>query len=50
MTETQIDFTIFYSWQSDLPEAFAVGLEPYRERLEATYSRAANPFELVEFE
>jgi len=37
-------------WQSDLPEAFAVGLEPYRERLEATYSKAANPFELVEFE
>jgi len=37
-------------WQSDLPEVFAVGLEPYRERLEATYSKAANPFELVEFE
>ena len=37
-------------WQSDLPEAFAVGLEPYRERLEATYSKATNPFELVEFE
>jgi len=37
-------------WQSGLPEAFAVGLEPYRERLEATYSKATNPFELVEFE
>ncbi len=37
-------------WQSGLPEVFAAGLEPYRERLEATYSSAANPFELTAFE
>jgi hypothetical protein len=37
-------------WQTGLPENFAVGMEPYRDRLEATYSRATNPFELVEFE
>ena len=37
-------------WQDGLPEAFAVGLEPYRERLEATYSSATNPFELRELE
>jgi hypothetical protein len=37
-------------WQSGLPEVFAVALGPYRERLEATYSKAANPFELVELE
>ena len=35
-------------WQEGLPEVFAIGLEPYRERLEATYSKATNPFELVE--
>ncbi len=37
-------------WQTGLPEAFAIGLEPYRERLESTYSRAANPFELTDFD
>jgi len=37
-------------WQDGLPEAFATGLEPYRERLEATYSAATNPFELIEFD
>jgi len=37
-------------WQDGLPEAFAVGLAPYRERLEATYSSATNPFELRELE
>jgi len=37
-------------WQDGLPEAFAVGLEPYRQRLEATYSSATNPFELIEFD
>ncbi len=37
-------------WQSGLPEVFAAGLEAHRERLEATYSKAANPFELVEFQ
>ena len=29
-----------------LPEPLAAGLEPYRARLEAAYSRATNPFEL----
>jgi hypothetical protein len=37
-------------WQSGLPEAFATGLEPYRERLEASYSKATNPFELIELQ
>jgi hypothetical protein len=35
-------------WQTGLPEVFAAGMEPYRDRLEATYSRATNPFELIE--
>jgi hypothetical protein len=34
-------------WQDGLPEAFAVGLEPYRDRLEESYSPATNPFELL---
>lgn len=33
-------------WREGLPEAIRAALEPYRERLEATYSPAANPFEL----
>ena len=37
-------------WQDGLPGAFSVGLEPYRERLEATYSAATNPFELIELD
>ena len=37
-------------WEDGLPEEFAVGLEPYRERLEATYSPASNPFELLELD
>ncbi len=37
-------------WEDGLPEPFAVGLEPYRERLEATYSPATNPFELLELD
>jgi hypothetical protein len=37
-------------WQDGLPADFAVGLEPYRDRLVATYSRATNIFELVDFE
>lgn len=37
-------------WQDGLPEVFAAGLEAYRERLEATYSSAVNPFELIELE
>ena len=37
-------------WQTGLPEAFAFGLEPYRDRLESSYSKAANPFELSELE
>ena len=35
-------------WEDGLPDALAVGLEPYREGLEATYSPATNPFELLE--
>jgi len=34
-------------WQDGLPEAIAASLEPYRERLEATYHPAANEFELL---
>jgi hypothetical protein len=37
-------------WQDGLPEAVAVGLEPFRDRLESTYSRATNPFELLQFD
>jgi hypothetical protein len=37
-------------WEDGLPEEFAVGLESYRERLEATYSPATNPFELLELD
>lgn len=37
-------------WQEGLPASFAVDLEPSRERLEATYSKAANPFELAGFQ
>lgn len=33
-------------WQDGLPESIEASLLPYRERLEATYVRAANPFEL----
>jgi hypothetical protein len=39
-----------FPWEDGLPEAFAVGLDPYRERLEETYSPATNPFELLEFD
>jgi hypothetical protein len=35
-------------WEDGLPEALAVGLDPYRERLETSYSPATNPFELLE--
>jgi hypothetical protein len=37
-------------WQDGLPEALASGLEPYRSRLEESYSPAANPFELLELD
>jgi hypothetical protein len=37
-------------WQDGLPHEFAVGLEPYRDRLLANYSRATNIFELVDFQ
>ena len=33
-------------WQGTVPEAIAASLAPYRERLEAAYHPAANPFEL----
>jgi hypothetical protein len=38
------------AWEDGLPNAFAVGLEPYRDRLEATYSPATNQFELLELD
>jgi len=34
-------------WQEGLPAPIAASLEPYRERLEATYSPAVNQFELA---
>jgi hypothetical protein len=37
-------------WEDGLPEVLAAGLEEYRERLEANYSRATNTFELIEFD
>lgn len=37
-------------WEDGLPEEFAVDLELYRDRLEATYSPATNPFELLELD
>ncbi len=37
-------------WEDGLPEEFAVNLESYRVRLEATYSPATNPFELLELD
>jgi hypothetical protein len=37
-------------WENGLPEAFAVGLDPYRDRLETSYSPATNPFELLELD
>ncbi len=33
-------------WEDGLPEAITASIEPYRERLEAYYIAAANPFEL----
>jgi hypothetical protein len=37
-------------WEDGLPEALAMGLDPYRERLEASYSPATNSFELLELD
>jgi hypothetical protein len=37
-------------WAEGLPEAFVVGLDPYRDRLEASYSPATNPFELLQLD
>ncbi len=37
-------------WEGGLPEAFAPGLDPYRDRLEESYSPATNPFELLELD
>jgi hypothetical protein len=34
------------AWQDGLPEAIAASLEPFREELEAAYSRTTNPAEL----
>ena len=35
-------------WADGLPKAIAASLEPYRGRLEVTYSPATNPFELAQ--
>jgi hypothetical protein len=37
-------------WQDGLPDVLASGLEPYRNRLDGSYSRATNPFELLELD
>ncbi len=37
-------------WQDGLPEELAGGLEPFRNRLEESYSPATNPFELLELD
>mgnify|MGYP001823244020 CR=1 FL=1 len=37
-------------WPEALPEIFAAGLEPYRDRLEVSYSPATNIFELLELD
>jgi hypothetical protein len=37
-------------WTDGLPEVFVVGLDPYRDRLEASYSPATNPFELLQLD
>jgi hypothetical protein len=37
-------------WQDGLPEVFVVGLDRYRDRLEASYSPATNIFELLELD
>jgi hypothetical protein len=37
-------------WRNGVPDAVAQTLEPFRERLEATYSPAANVFELLELD
>ena len=35
-------------WPDGLPEVFVAGLDAYRDRFEASYSPATNPFELLE--
>jgi len=37
-------------WEEGLPEAFVVGLDPYRVRIEENYSPATNLFELLELD
>jgi hypothetical protein len=37
-------------WQDGAPEVLVDGLEPFRDRLEASYSPATNPFELLELD
>ena len=37
-------------WPDGLPETFVVGLDPYRDRLEESYSPATNPFELLQLD
>ncbi len=37
-------------WAEGPPEAFVVGLDPYRTRFEESYSPATNPFELLELD
>ena len=37
-------------WEEGVPEAFVVGLDPFRARFEENYSPATNPFELLELD
>jgi hypothetical protein len=39
-----------FPWQDGLPDLLATGLETHRDRLEASYSPATNPFELLELD
>lgn len=39
-----------FPWEDGLPDLMATGLETHRDRLEATYSPATNPFELLELD
>ena len=34
-------------WQDGVPDSILASLEPFRERLEAAYNPATNPFELL---
>ena len=34
-------------WEDGLPDTIKTSLEPYRDRLEQSYNRLTNPFELI---